>query len=711
MFAIYKKELKSYFSSVIACLFIAATLALVGLYFTAYTLLSGYASMSYSMSNTMFLLLIAVPILTMGSIAQERKQKTDQLLITAPVSIWKIVLGKYLALLTIFAIPVAIVCCYPVMMCLFGEIPLSECYLSILAYFMFGAACVAIGMFVSSLTESSVIAAVLGFVVLFIGYMMSSICSLISSDGNILTDILGCYDLTTRTENFFNGIFDLPAVIYYITIIALFLFLTCQSIQKRRWSMSVKNISTGVFNSAFIAVAVVITIVINMIIGAIPETYTTFDMTSDKLYSITEDTEEVLDALEDDITIYVLIAEASADSTLDTTLSRYDEYSSHISVEYKDTTTYPTFYADYTDSSPTSNSMIIVNETTGASSVVDYSDIYEYEIDYTTYSYSVTGYDAEGLITSAISYVSSEDLPTIYVITGHGESDLDSGMTEIIEKENISYEEIYLMDYDDVPEDAAAIIINGPTSDFSEDDASKVISYLEAGGNAIIITQYTDEDMDNFADILAAYGMSVVDGLVVEGNSSYYYQSQLYLLPEVQSTDLTDSIYGQYYVFAPYVQGIITEEQDEESTLSLTTLLNTSDDAYSKVDLNSESAEMEDGDIEGPFDIAVYAENVTTDEETSEEITTKVAVIGCVYLFTESAAEMVSDSNLLLFTSIANEMVDVELTTSIAAKSYSASTVTISTSNAVIIGVLVAIVMPVIILILGIVVWAYRRRK
>ena len=712
MIAIYKKELRSYFNSVMAWLFIAVTLALTGLYFTVYSLLNAYASISYTMQSIMFLSLISVPVLSMKIMADERRQKTDQLLLTAPVSVGKIIFGKFLALETIFAIPCLITCLYPVILSMFGDVPYAECYLSLFGYFLFGTACIAISMFASSVTETQVIAAVLGFLMLFLGYMMSSICSMISSEGNILTKILSCYDLYTGTQNFYSSIFDVGAIVYYVSITALFLFLTCQSVQKRRWSISKKNFSTGVFSSAFIAVAVALVVVVNMIVGSLPETATTVDMSEDKLYSLTDDTKEAMSALEEDVTIYVLASESSSDTTLAKTLTRYEELSSHISVEYKDTTTYPTFYTTYTDSSPTSNSMIVVNNESGVSRVVDYSDIYEYEIDYTTYSYETTGYDAEGQLTSAISYVTSGDLPVVYVISGHGETDLDSSVTEIIEKSNVSYETITLMDYDEVPEDAECIIINGPTSDFSEDDADKVIAYLAGGGNAIIVTAFTEDDMTNFDSVLSAYDLSVADGMVIEGDASYYYQNQLYLLPEIESTSLTSSVYGQYYIFAPYSQGILAEEQDEDSVLTLTPLLTTSDSAYSKVNISTaETAEKEDDDIDGPFYVGIFAEESVTDEDTSETVETKLAVFGSTYLFTADADSMVSGANTLLFTDVFNEMVDIEITTSIAAKSYSEPIITISAANATIIGSMVTIIAPVIILIIGIAIWARRRTK
>lgn len=163
MLAIYKRELKSYFRSFIGFLFIAVTLFFLGLYFSVYNLMNGYPYFAYVVSSVTFLFMLTMPILTMRILAEEKRSKTDQLILTAPVSVGGIVMGKFLALLTIFAIPVAIICFYPLIMAQYGSVPMGEAYLSILAYFLFGMTAIAIGLFLSSVTESQVIAAVLTF--------------------------------------------------------------------------------------------------------------------------------------------------------------------------------------------------------------------------------------------------------------------------------------------------------------------------------------------------------------------------------------------------------------------------------------------------------------------------------------------------------------------------------------------------------------------
>ncbi len=287
MTAIYKRELRSYLTSMIGYIFIFFILLLTGIYFSAYQLGAAYPKFEYTLSALTFVFLISVPILTMRILAEERKQKTDQLLLTSPVSVEKIVMGKYLALVTIFAIPMAIICFYPLLMTKFGTVSLGMAYTAILGFFLLGCANLAIGVFISSLTESQVIAAVLTFILLFAFYMMNGISSFFSEGAlstcitfgllilaaaiiiytmikNLLISAVVCvageavlavlyivnseffaggiqkvlqvFNISGHFDNFANGIFDIKGVVYFLSVVAVCVFLTIQSIVKRRWN-------------------------------------------------------------------------------------------------------------------------------------------------------------------------------------------------------------------------------------------------------------------------------------------------------------------------------------------------------------------------------------------------------------------------------------------------------------------------------------------
>ena len=707
MFAIFKREVKAYFQTVTGWLFIAAVLVLYGLYFYAYNLRAGYPYISYSLSAIAFIMLITVPVLTMRSFAEERHSRTDQLILTAPVSVGKVVLGKYLAMVAVFTVDIVIITITPLLLMSYGTIPLGESYTAVFGFWLYGCACIAVGMFISSLTESQVISAVLTFVALFAGYMMGSICNLVSESGNLLTKILGCYDLYSPLDKFMNGTLDVTGMVYYGTIIALFLFLTGQSIQKRRWSVSTKRISTGVFSTGMIVTMVALMVVVNLFVAELPTTWTSIDVTSTKIYSITDDTKDYLKNLDEDVTIYVLASDASKDTTLDETLQRYESLSDHIKVSYINPAANPNFAAQYTDSSVTSNSMIVVSD--ARSRVIDYNDVYTYSYDYSSYSRSIDGYDAEGQLTSAIQYVTMEasELPVIYQVTGHGETALSGNFTEAIEKANITLSDLTLLKEDAIPEDAAALIINGPVTDFSEDDANKVIDYINQGGKVLITCNFQAEELTNFDTILSACGMSRVSGVVMENDKSYYYgDTPYYLLPIVESASYTDSV-ANSYVFAPYSVGITYGEDTDDVTY--TSLLDTTEKAVSKTDAaNATTSAMEEGDIAGPFSVAAAYEKSTEDDGNA-----KVVVFGSTEMFTDGADEVVSKNNSKLFTDTITELTgDSDSATSvIPTKEYTLGAITVDAAAGIMFGLCIMIVLPLGMIVTGIVIWSMRRKK
>ena len=715
MLAVFKREFKSYFQSVIGWLFVAAFLAMFGLYFYIYNLMQGYPYVYYTLSAITVLFLIAVPVLTMRSFAEERKSKTDQLLLTAPISPGKLVLGKYLAMVAVFTVDIAIFCVAPLILRVFGTVPMGESYIAILAFWLYGSACIGVGMFISSLTESQVIAAVLTFVVLFVSYMMEMITGVISSEGNLLTKVLSCLDLYAPFDKFAGGCLDFTAILYYLTVILLMNFLTVQSIQKRRFCVSRKKLSTAVFSVSFIAVAVALSVVVNLMVNAIPSDKTAIDCSYSKLYSITEDTKTAMKKLKEDVTIYALVAESKKDSQIDTVLKRYEDLSKHISVEYVNPSKKPYFYQDYTDQAPTKNSLIVVSGR--RSRVIDYYDIYHYEASSYSYSSELTGFDAEGQLTSAISYVtlSDDQLPVVYEITGHGETSLGSEFQDVIEKANMTLSSVELLNEDSVPEDATAIIISAPQQDFNEADAKKVTDYLKDGGKAIVIGSYTENSLPNFESILEEYDVSFTRGMVAENNEQYYYRmgGPFHLLPVANSSAFTGSIAGNY-VYVPASLGIhypdSGEESDDQSSddVCYTSLMDATDQAVSKNDPNQMTDyTLEEGDDMGPFSLGLAVEK-TVDEDS----TTQLLVFGSPYLFSDEASQMTANNGVLFSDVIGSLIPETEsLGTVIPMKDYTLDNLTVNALWSVLLGLLFTIFVPIILLATGIVIFVVRRKK
>ncbi|MCF0150928.1 MAG: ABC transporter permease [Firmicutes bacterium] len=287
MRAIYKNELRSYATNVTAYVFGAFILLFAGIYTFVYNLGHQVVNFEYVPGSMPYIFLVAVPILTMKVIAEERKQRTDQLLYSLPVSMTKIITGKYLAMLTVFAVPNLIICTYPLILKQYGHVNLLTSYSSMLGFFCLGAALMAVGMFISSLTESQPVAAGICFITMLVNYYLSSLMSFVSGTAKasmqalvvsalvigaliyimtksaeaalgvavvldaiivityrmdsskyegLMAKVIDKLCLFDRFHSFYEGRFDLTVLIFYATVIGVFLFLTVQSMEKRRWS-------------------------------------------------------------------------------------------------------------------------------------------------------------------------------------------------------------------------------------------------------------------------------------------------------------------------------------------------------------------------------------------------------------------------------------------------------------------------------------------
>ena len=692
MCAIYKKELRAYLTSMTGYIFMAVLLAVTSLYYVANCLVGGYPVFGAILSSVYFVLLIIVPVLTMRSMAEEKRQKTDQLLMTAPVSLWKIVLGKYLAMMTIFLISMAILCLYPLILLQFGSVSLPMAYTAILGYTLFGEACLAIGLFLSAVTESQVIAAVLTFGVLFFLNMASGIANIIGA-GGLLASILNALCIYQPFINFVQGMFDLTGILYYVTVIVLALFLTVQLMQKKH----------GTYRASMVVFACVAAVLVNLTAGKLPSQYLKYDVSDQKLFTTGDQTAEIVKGLDEDITLYLIAQQGSEDATLQELLDRYAGLSSHIKVETKDPVLYPNFVSQYTSENLSENSVLVVGQ--NRSKAVDYYDIYQYSMDYSTYSSSLSSFDGEGQITSAIAYVTAEDMPVVYTLTGHDEAELSTTVTSSIEKENIELKSLSLLTEEAVPEDAKAVIIYGAISDISEAEKNKLEAYMEQGGQIMLLLGYTDKDTPNLDSLLDDYGIVLADGLVLEGDSQHHLPNYpYYLLPDIQSSAYTSDVSSRYVLLA-FAQGM-TEAADISEDLTYESLLTTSAKSYSKTNLESENLEQEAADITGPFDLgAVVTKTI------DENVEAKLVVFSSETLLDEQVDSMVSGGNSTLFLNVMSQLVDHESTVSIEPKSMSTEYLTVPAGSAIFWGILTIILIPLLLLATGGIIWFGRRKR
>ena len=287
MKAVFRHELASYFSNMTGYVFGAFLLLFAGIYTMVYNLKGGITNFEYVPAGMAFAFLVIVPVLTMRVLAEERRQKTDQLLYSLPITMMEVVLGKFAALLVVLAVPVAIVGVYPLILCLYGNVHLPAVYSSLCGFFFLGAALIAVGIFISSITESQAVAAGVCFALLLVNYFLSDLASYLSTTAfssltgimiiaalisiiayrmtknglaagalcllleisavavflvdntlyeGLLPEVIEKMSLFQQFYVFVDGIFDIGNLVYFASICAVFLFLSVQSMEKRRWS-------------------------------------------------------------------------------------------------------------------------------------------------------------------------------------------------------------------------------------------------------------------------------------------------------------------------------------------------------------------------------------------------------------------------------------------------------------------------------------------
>ena len=234
MTAIYKKELKNYFNTPIAYVFLAPFILFASMQFIAILTHTNQILVDYILTYVNLLCLFIVPVLTMQLLSEERSKKTDQLLITAPVSVWEIVLGKFLAAYSVFFIGCGISLIYPIIFSVIGSPIISEIVGQYIGFILIWGVFIAVGLFISSCTESQVVSAILTFVALFFLYSVDSWMSSITNQ--FVKDIVSWFSVMNRYTDFQSGLLNIPSVLYYLSFMFVFLFLTQRNIEKRRFS-------------------------------------------------------------------------------------------------------------------------------------------------------------------------------------------------------------------------------------------------------------------------------------------------------------------------------------------------------------------------------------------------------------------------------------------------------------------------------------------
>lgn len=473
-----------------------------------------------------------------------------------------------------------------------------------------------------------------------------------------------------------------------------------------REQFGTRSSKMGSYSFLLTIVVLAILVTVNIALSFLPDSYVQEDLTANQLYSISSQSKVLLSSLEEDITIYWVVAGGEEDEYVEKLLHNYEDYSSRVTVEKKDPDLNPDFTNAYTDETIYNNSVIV--ECGDKYRYISYQDMYETSSmsAYSMYS-SADEFAGESLITSAISYCTTEELPVVHILEGHGEAELTEGFQEALERDNLETETLSLLNLEAVPEETECILINAPATDISETERDMLLDFMESGGRVLVISgTVEDEKLPNLNSVMENYGISVLEGVVVEENTeNYVYGNPVLLMPEMNSSDITDPlIEDNYQVVVPVAKALDVSGAYDEVTV--TSLLESSEESFIKEEgYDIESYEQEEGDTQGPLTLAAL---VTKDLEDDSQM--QLVWIASSLMLEDAYNAYSSDANEDFVLNVLEMMCDKDDSISVRSKSLTNEYLTISTADSSMIKVVTMGMIPGAYLIAGIAV-AVRRKK
>lgn len=471
--------------------------------------------------------------------------------------------------------------------------------------------------------------------------------------------------------------------------------------------LSNKRIRYGTYASVMTLAIIAVVIVINLVVGQLG---LKFDLTADKMYSLSDQTQQIVSTLDKDVNIYPIYSSGNENIAYMEMLDKYKPLSSKITITTKDPNINPQFMQKYMEDGKTIGEGSIIVEAGERFKILSSYDL----LDYQQNSYGqtqATGIALEQKVTGAIQYVTTNDLPVAYILEGHNEIELNAEAKQSLINENYEVKTLSIVTEGAIPQDTNLLIVNPPVRDYSEVETEILSDYLAKGGRAIFTLHSADvyiDELPNYESILSIYGVKPQGLPIIEGSMANAFQNYpLFLIPNIETHDITTPLTdNKLRIVLPMTQAI--EILDEKSAnTKITPLLTTSNSAYAKTNPESTSIEKEKEDIEGPFDLAVLIEDNWFNDSKSYQ--SKIIVLSSVNLLDANAYS--SGANLDLFMNSVNYLVDKKESLYIRSKSLAIEPLTLNAIQALTISGIAVIVIPLTILVVGIVIWFRRKNK
>jgi len=457
----------------------------------------------------------------------------------------------------------------------------------------------------------------------------------------------------------------------------------------------------GGYASIMTVIGIAFIVIINLVVGRIPAQ---LDLTENRLFTLSDQSYATLDALEQDVTVYALYRSGGERRNVMEILRRYEAASPRVAVEVVDPDQNPTFADRYGDGEDLSLGGVVV---AGGerSRVIPQGDL----LSYSSRFRQVAGINVEREVTNAIAFLQTENVPVVYELAGHRELTLSElNFEQRVEEENYRVESLNLVTEPAVPENAAILLVMGPQSDISEDEAGKIQEFLDAGGSALFMVDYGSGETPVLNSMLEVYGLRFQRGVIVEQRENFHTGNGVQLVPDIQEHPVTAPLNeNRLLTVIPAAQPVeVTEVRRRD--LELQPLFTTSDQAYLRRNLESGSLRREPEDSDGPFHVAVAS---SAPGASQDEPTVRILAVGSTGLLAPAGNMGLMQGNVELFRNSLAWLQNRGELISLSPKSTLEFPMQLTGIQRLIYTGIVVILIPLLAFAGGVVVWLRRRHK